>query len=297
MPGSPHNKPSKPSAGSSPATCPSCAEALLGPYCHRCGEQRFKADEVSLGQVSQEVFSAVTDVDGKFLKSMVLLIRKPGQLTVDYLNGVRKSRLSPFQLLLMINVLFFVLASYRGHSTFTTQLQTHTQASNFWHQSVAEQMVAKHLATTGEAPDAYASRFNQRVETQAKSLVMLMVPLLALLVGLLFWRRRMIGHLVFATHLFCLILLVSSVLAPLVSGGLLWVIGSWHWSINELGFELIFSLIMFGLYGICFYASARRVYVQPAWLIGLKTGLFVVGVYATFLLYRMVLFFTTFYTL
>ncbi len=108
--------------------CPSCAQPLLGQFCHQCGEKKFSKKDLSSKTIFEHIFTSITEVDGKFISSFWLLISKPGQLTLDYMSGVRKKRLSPFQILLTINIVFFLVAAYQGHSAFTAHLQTHTRA-------------------------------------------------------------------------------------------------------------------------------------------------------------------------
>ncbi len=272
---------------------------MLGSFCHRCGEQQFDQKKLSLNHVSKEVFSSATELDGKFLGSMWLLVSKPGQLTLDYISGKRKLRLSPFQLLLLINIMFFLVAAYRGHSSFTTDLYFHTHSTNFIHQNLANHMVVEQLASSAESEDSYTQRFNTMVETQAKSLVMLMVPMFALVVWALYPRQEypVIGSLVFATHLFSFILIIQALVPPLISKIILWLLLAFSLHIEDMAFELIYSAILFTVIAIYFFLACRKVYRGDLKLNILKTFLFVISIYWIYLIYRMILFFTTFYLL
>lgn len=126
--------------------CPGCHQELLGPYCHQCGEQRFDPAALSLKSISQHIFTSLTDLDGKLWRSLRLLVSQPGQLTLDYLEGRRKQRLSPFQLFVLVNVFFFLAVAWWGSSAYTTSLHFHLNASNFFHQPVAVEWVNQHLA-------------------------------------------------------------------------------------------------------------------------------------------------------
>lgn len=280
-------------------TCPSCEQPLLGQYCHLCGEKQFKNSDISAQKVSSHIFSSVTEVDGKLLTSLRLLLIKPGRLTIDYLSGVRKNRLSPFQLLLLINIIFFLMAAYLGHSSFTTRLAFHTNSSNFIHQPVAKKMVESHLESSKEPREAYTNRFNAMVEVQAKSLVMLMVPMLALIIWLLYPKQSypVVSSLIFATHLFAYMLLVNTFVAPVLSKLMAWLVISLSIPINEDSFEWVFSALLFSFYGVYFYLAAHNAYQGNAVINGIKSVVFVAAVYWVYLIYRMVLFFTTFYAL
>ncbi len=299
MPGWPHNKSGKSQLPETNQQCPSCAQPLLGRFCHQCGEKQFKVADISARKVSSHIFSSITEVDGKLLSSLRLLLVKPGRLTIDYLSGVRKNRLSPFQLLLLINIIFFLMAAYLGHSPFTTRLAFHTNSSNFIHQPVAKKMVDSHLQASGESREVYSKRFNARVDVQAKSLVMLMVPMLALAVWVLYPQQNYpaVSCLIFATHLFAYMLLVNSFVAPLLSELMSWFVINLSIPIKEDNFEWIYSAFFFSFYGVYFYLAAKNVYQGNALSNFMKSVVFMAVVYWIYLIYRMVLFFTTFYSL
>lgn len=282
-----------------PVQCRSCGAEVRGRYCHHCGEKRFDPADLSARKVSEDLFTAFTDVDGKLLKSWYLLLRKPGQLTKDYLNGVRVQRLTPFQVLVMSNILFFLVAGLLGYSAFTTPLEVHTQATNFLHQPLAEQWVEQRLASTGEERSDFAARFNDRAEIQAKSLVIIMVPMLALLVYLLNWQSRFgaLSHWVFATYVFAFMLFIQATVAPLLERLLVWLLPLFGEHVLGQWFEFSYSILLFLGFGIYFYLASRRVHQWPRYSAWLKAFLFVFGVYWIFLIYRMVLFFTTFLSL
>ncbi len=272
---------------------------MLGQFCHRCGEKQFNPSDVSASKVSSHIFSSITEVDGKLISSLWLLLSKPGQLTKDYLSGIRKNRLSPFQLLLLVNIIFFLMAAYMGHSSFTTHLEFHTNANNFIHQSVAETMVEKHLQTTGESRAVYTEKFNALVEVQAKSLVMLMVPMLAVVVWVLNPKQAypLVSSLVFSTHMFTFMLLVNSFVAPVLAKTMAWLVMAFSIPIGEDYFEWIYSALLFSFYVVYFYLASQRTHGKHPLMGVIKSLLFVVSVYWIFLIYRMVLFFTTFYSL
>ncbi len=249
--------------------------------------------------VAAQAFTSATELDGRFLGSLKRLVMRPGQLTLDYLNGIRKHRLAPFQLLLLINIAFFLMAAYVGHSAFTTRLDFHTGATNFIHQPLAAALVDDRLRSSGETRASFAQRFNARVEVQAKSMVMLMVPLLALLVWLLFpaQANRWIRSLIFATHLFAFMLLVQTFIAPPLSALMNWAVQRFALPLDGGAFEVIYSLLLFALFGVYFFLAAQRVYGRHTALNLARVLAFLFATYWIYLIYRMVLFFTAFYSL
>ncbi|WP_223789132.1 DUF3667 domain-containing protein [Marinicella meishanensis] len=249
--------------------------------------------------LGSQAWESVTEMDGKFLKSFTLLLFRPGQLTADYLAGVRQHRLTPFQILVFANILFFLVAGLLGYSAFTTSLEIHTQATNFLHQPLAQQMVEHRLDSTGEAASEFAARFNDRVEIQAKSLVIIMVPMLALVVLGLNRSVRFgaVGHWVFATHVFAFMLVLQATLAPLLERLLVVVLPMAGPQALSQWFEFSYSILLFLSFGVYYHLASKQVHQFSTLITAVKALLFVVAIYWIFLIYRMVLFFTTFYSL
>ncbi|MCH2055903.1 MAG: DUF3667 domain-containing protein [Thalassotalea sp.] len=104
---------------------------------------------------------------------------KPGALTLNYLSGVRKFVLTPFQLFVLINIFYFFLLSFIGHATFNTPLEVHLTATNLTHHEWAKMLVNDMLSTTGVSTEKYGIAFNQRIDVLSKSLFIFLIPLFA----------------------------------------------------------------------------------------------------------------------
>ena len=69
-------------------TCSNCGSDLQGAFCHQCGQPtrhfiRF------FPVVVREIAEDTLGVDGRFWRTFVALLFRPGRLTLDYLNGKR----------------------------------------------------------------------------------------------------------------------------------------------------------------------------------------------------------------
>jgi hypothetical protein len=158
-------------------------------------------------QVSDALFS----IDGRYLRTIRILIAQPGVLTVAYLQGQRKPYAAPLQLFLLANVLFFALQSSTNTRIFSQPLQSHQQ-HDIWG-GVARPMIERHLESRGVTLDGYAPVFNQAVGVNAKSLIILMVLPFALLPPLLFHRPKLpfVAHVVFSLHFYAFLLFLFCV--------------------------------------------------------------------------------------
>ncbi|MCX7553592.1 DUF3667 domain-containing protein [Marinicella sp. S1101] len=280
--------------------CPSCDEVIIGQFCHQCGEKQFSQHDLSISKVAKHAIAAVTDIDGKWLKTIKLLLTQPGVLSTHYLSGIRKHLLTPFQLLLFCSIKFFLIAGLVGYSAFTTPLKTHLNAENFIHQKVAQELVSDRLKQTGQDAGEFAEAFNDTAEFQARTLVMLMVPMFAVVVFLLYPSQShpVVSSLVFATHVFAFMLLLQALMTHVLLQSLLYL-SSFIAVLQSSGYavELIYSLLMFTCFGVYFYLASRRVYQNNVTLSLIKALVFTFSVYWVFIIYRMILFYTTFYSL
>ena len=81
--------------------CANCETPLQGTYCHTCGQlaEDFHRNSWHL---LVEAVESLLHLDGRLFKTLPGLIRRPGQLTRDYLNGKRAWQVQPFRMFLVI---------------------------------------------------------------------------------------------------------------------------------------------------------------------------------------------------
>ncbi len=89
--------------------CKNCGTDITGLYCSSCGQKNVEKN-TSLKALFQDVFSELFSVDSKVLRSLKPLLFKPGELSLDYINGKRDSYIKPFRLYLFSSLLFFFVA-------------------------------------------------------------------------------------------------------------------------------------------------------------------------------------------
>jgi hypothetical protein len=88
--------------------CANCGAAGTVAFCPQCGQRRVEDDDLSVRHVAAYVTDELLDVDGRYLSTIKLLLTKPGQLTVDYLEGRRASHVPPLRLFLVVSALYFL---------------------------------------------------------------------------------------------------------------------------------------------------------------------------------------------
>jgi len=205
-------------------TCPSCRGVVATANCPDCGERPLRPQELTLHGLASQAVEAVTDVDGRLLRSLRSLVSRPGLLTVAYAEGRRKPFIGPVSLFLTTNVLFFAVEAIAGGTVFAAPLQGHLHTQPW--SGMAGPLVAARLQALNVPLDAFAPRFDAAVATHARTLILLMTICFAPMVALMFRRRScpFAVHAVFSLHLygFILLTLTAGTLVPaagMITGG------------------------------------------------------------------------------
>ncbi|HEX8957895.1 MAG TPA: DUF3667 domain-containing protein [Burkholderiaceae bacterium] len=89
--------------------CANCQTPLTGPFCRMCGQQAHV--HRSLLHLVEEFLHGVFHFEAKGWRTIPLLIFKPGILTRRYIDGRRKTYVSPLALFLFMVFLMFFVAS------------------------------------------------------------------------------------------------------------------------------------------------------------------------------------------
>src|SRR5215475_3899501 len=90
-------------------SCLNCGEPLHGAFCSQCG-QRVVPPRPSMRELLGEAFAEFSGWDGKLANTLRLLITKPGQLTLDFLDGRRVRYITPLRLYFSVSLIYFLLA-------------------------------------------------------------------------------------------------------------------------------------------------------------------------------------------
>ena len=177
-------------------------------------------------------------VDAKLPRTLAALFWKPGLLTSGYMNGRIARYIPPFRLYLFASVLFFVLLSFlsrgsdwaeraademeREMGTDTTAQQRDTASRSLnvgftvggkqWFDNVnvntrwrwLDERMKANLRALGQLPPNLAlRRITDAIIEELPKVMFLLLPVFALLLKLIYIRRRRyyVEHFVFALHL------------------------------------------------------------------------------------------------
>ena len=97
-------------AAGSAQICLNCGAPLSGSFCAGCG-QRDIPPYPSVRELAVDAVSEFSGWDGRLSSTLRALIRRPGVLTHDFLEGRRVRYISPLRVYLTASLVYFVLAA------------------------------------------------------------------------------------------------------------------------------------------------------------------------------------------
>jgi hypothetical protein len=236
----------EPAVSAAPAAgaCPSCGTALAGAFCHACGEGNPAVEDRSLRHFFREVADEFT-LDSKVLRTVRLLVARPGELTLEYLRGRRRPYLGPLRLYLVVFAVTVIVGTLLASGLET---QSQGAANGFIEAQIAamQNAVAQARSITPEE----ARRTLHDRTTGLMTWFSVGVPLVfAAFLQLVYLRRRrwFTEHLVFAAHFGALNYVVGIVFMP------------FQFAAGEAGM-IALGLLGSALVWAYLYVALRRVY-------------------------------------
>jgi len=211
--------------------CPNCATALAGPWCHACGQlgEDFHRSAAKLFLESMREF---LDVDNRLWRTLPDLVMRPGRLTRAYLDGHRAPQVPPLRLFLVILLALFLIGLSRSPALLPASPVTST--------AVQRAEAIKQIETNKDIPEedrkeiiadmkanrgvlergsanaevrwwitkinyakAHQTEFWQAIQNWAERFAVLVLPLSAVLLSLLFVFQRqyfLFDHIIFSMH-------------------------------------------------------------------------------------------------
>jgi len=284
--------------------CANCGAPLSGPYCSHCGQKKEGKSDFKVSHFLGETFHAFTHFDSKFFATIKNLFTRPGFLTLEYVTGHRKKYMNPIQLFLVCNIIYFL---FSNADTFTTSLE-HVTEGPF--RKTLNEMVDAKIKKEGVSYQDYETQFSEREKGEAKTLIILMIPIFALLISLSFLgqKRYFVEHLVFTLHFYSF-MLIFMVFGMKIIGIIIALFLLLAHVVRLLSHDEVLAAIQFintdaggtiisaVFYFIYLFIAIKRVYAQSNVESSLKAFVFIFFIYFTVKTYRNILFFSTFYGL
>jgi hypothetical protein len=242
--------------------CASCGAALLGEFCHACGERRVRPDEMTLRAFARELASEAGNLDSRAYRSLRYLIARPGFLTAEFVAGRRRAYLGPLKLFLASFAVVLLAGSLVARRPADGAMEG---TSGSWMGGIVDAVAARQGASPAQAME----RLNATAVSNLSWLSLLIPLILAAVVALVFARRRRgYGeHLVFAVHVatFNFVLGIFTLpIQPLIA------------SRPAIGIPLV-GLLTFGVMWFYLWRAVARVYGDDGWRGGVRAVVLMLG--------------------
>lgn len=269
--------------------CKTCGSDHPEVYCPNCGEKSFNPKQLSFRHYTEELFEGISHFDNKFLRTVKMLITRPGQLSLEYTQGRRMPYMRPIQFFLVVNLIFFVLTISNMYSLNLYNYTTYTPFTKFNTEHIVNAVLIKHKLSR----PVYEQIFNEKIKGLSKELIFLFIPLYGSLFALLFYRKKQffVEHLVFATHFYAFILLLTLAGFYLLSVPYALIYGVGY----SANYDDIYSMLMEIIIAVYAGFAIRRFYkTRIIWTI---LAALIIGItfFPFIQVYRMLLFFKIIY--
>ncbi|MBV6479714.1 MAG: hypothetical protein HGGPFJEG_02506 [Ignavibacteria bacterium] len=276
--------------------CASCGESLTGKYCQKCGEKKFDKSEFTVMNYAGQLLYNLTHFESKIWKSLYLLCFKPGEITINYLKGKRIFYVKPVQFFLLVNIFYFFVLNYVGYDVFTSSPDDYMNKDLMG--SIFTALINNKVKSENLSFDEYTMDFYNHNYIQSKLLIILMIPMISLALYFLYPKSKKLffEHMIYSTHYLTFILFFITVFLNLIFL-LAYLIKKLFFNedsgfIFQNEFGMAVTAITASIYA---YLSLKKVYGQSELLTIVKTILFMISLIIITDIYRIILFFTSFY--
>ena len=264
--------------------CQNCGNYLNGTYCSNCGEKQFDKHELTVKHFFGEILESFFHFDNRFFKSLKLLLTKPGQLSLNFVEGRRVYFMKPLQLFLVLNICLFFIPG----NPFSLPLYNYTTYGTFTKYGT-KKIIADKIDKSSISLKEYTLQFDEKIKAESKEFIFCYIPFYAFILSLLFIlsRRTIAEHLVFACHFMSLYMLLSILNTILIGLPFYYLSKLQH---SQL-FDNINTLVLEVLLFVYLFIAIRKFY-KPSFLWALISAC---SISLTFIFilqyYRMLLFF------
>ena len=124
-------------------SCPNCGSDGVANYCASCG-QRAGNLHTPIGAFVREALDGLLSFDSRVWRTLIVLLYRPGELTLEYWRGRRARYVAPLRLYLFVSFFTFLFLAFvapRASSTPRAKIPTR------WYESGSTKMTKMIRAT------------------------------------------------------------------------------------------------------------------------------------------------------
>jgi hypothetical protein len=283
----------EPAATQHTYTCKSCGNKFIGIYCNLCGEKVLQLSDRKFKSFLGSILVAITFADNKFVRTLWLVVSNPGFLSKEYIDGIRVKYVRPLQLFFILNLFYFLFPVLQ---LFNSSL--YTQMYLLPHRVLTRALVLEKLEKTEMSLKAYSLLYDAKSQSLAKLLIVIFIVVASLPLSFIYRKKKIYftDHTALAVELACFNLAINALLLSVV----FWILNSlfrlggsdWTRYLNDFALSLIF--IATNVYFL--WRASRTFYEQKGKRLLLKVPLALVGLYLSLEVFRLLLFFFTYWS-
>jgi hypothetical protein len=227
--------------------CKNCGNNFTGKYCNNCGEKIYHAKDKNVWHLLGEAFHFTTHFEGTFFNTVKAILTRPGKLSLDYCNGIRKKYFKPISFFLLLVIIYLLFPVFEG---LNQDLIYYTRNPLYGEYAMQKSLYV--MQAKGLSEQELTLKFHQEGEMVSKFLLFIIIPIMALFSWLIAFKKRRLyfDHFIFSIEESAWLILWGFLLLPVIW----WLLGLIGPGLSEIGIML--SIIM-GFVLHLFFAAQR----------------------------------------
>jgi uncharacterized membrane protein len=275
--------------------CRCCNHVFKGRYCNICGEKVIEPSERTFLTFLDNLLNAFTFLDGKFIKSLKLLVTRPGQLSRNIADGLRVPYMKMVSLFFVANFFYFLFPFFDSFNSSLYSQTTLMGQHSVKAKSIVDEEIAKRQISFEEFEEKYLAQSTNLSKLLLVTLVLAMT--IAYMIINHSKQNYFFDHLLVSLEFYSFHLLVNMLMLPAI---MLIVIklASWiGWDWTGILTDRVFSLPVYGLI-LYFLFRGQRIFYNQKWYWAIPKALLLFYLMTeTVQLYRKMLFYITVWTI
>lgn len=304
-------------------TCKNCGNQFSGKYCNNCGEKVYTDHDKSILHFFEDAFHFITHFEGTFFNTVKAIFTRPGKLSLDYCNGLRKKYFRPLSFFMLLVILYLFFPLFTGlnmsfkeflgeeYAVKITSKKTGVDVDSLFGK-IDSTLRTRNFSTNKEAllyrksytdsvfksiPALYKleTTYNKKSEKTSKLLLLILIPITAFVLLLFSLKRKkyLFDHLVLATEINSFFLLFTFFILPGITILMYKLVPG---VAPKIITETTLATVSYSVIGLFCTRAFHRFYKDRWWWSVIKAGFVVVIHYfIAILIYKLILFVTTVY--
>ncbi|NOT75917.1 MAG: DUF3667 domain-containing protein [Cyclobacteriaceae bacterium] len=275
-------------------TCKTCHFEFKGRYCGKCGEKVMEENERSIQSFLAGLLNAFTFLDGKFIRTLKLLLTKPGQLSRNITDGIRMPYMSLISLFFVANFFYFLFPLW---DSFNSSL--YSQMNVLPYHERAARMVNEKIEKEKITLELFTEKYTAQSTNLSKLLLILVVIMFSFALFAVNFSKKayFFDHLLFSLEFNTFHILFNLIIFPTILIGLIKFVHlfgvDWGVILNDNVYFIIVASFL-----ACFLFFGQINFYKQKWYWGLLRVAPLFFLFTLIIgLYRAMLFYFTMWTI